>query len=230
MIRIVIVNASSVLSDEEAFAIVPALQVWDDTMLRPAWGFEPCTYSFWSWNAWQTSKKDPNVWAIFLNNHSTDPGVGGYHDDQDGLIYGRIFVGDCLRYGISWTVDCSHEAAEMRGDPTINRTFTMADGRLAMHELCDAVEDDALAIDVNGVKLSDFVLPAYFSAADAGPYDYGNHLSGVCPALTTGGYMSIYDGTSWSQVTAMYLGGGPSYRSQRYHHGDRRMRRAVSGA
>lgn len=226
MIEIVIVNASHILTDAEAAAIVPALQVWDDTMLAPAWRIAPCKYSFQTWAEFRAAPI-ASTWPIFLNNHSTDPGVGGYHDDQAGLVYGRIFVGDCVRYGISWTVDCSHEAAEMRGDPTIDKTFTMADGRLAMHELCDAVEDDALAIDVNGVKLSDFVLPAYFSAADAGPYDYGNHLTSVCPALTTGGYMSIYDGTSWSQVTAMYLGGGPSYRSVRYHHGDRRMRRAV---
>ncbi len=214
MTAIVIVNASPTLTDAEAARIVPALQVWDDTKLAPAWGFDRCTYHFQPWHAWHTAPV-PDAWPIFLNRHSVDTGVLGYHDDAT-LIYGRVFVGDCLRYGISWTVDCSHEAAEMRGDPTINKTFTMANGEIAMHELCDAVESDDLAIDVGGVKLSDFVLPAYFSIAAPGPFDYQKKLSGRCPALTAGGYMSIYNGTDWTQITAMLLGDRPSIRANRY--------------
>jgi hypothetical protein len=64
------------------------------------------------------------------------------------------------------------------------------------------------------VKLSDFVLPAYFST-DAGPYDYQNRLKGPVPTLAPGGYQSIFDG-EWHQVTARLLGGPASYRSTRY--------------
>lgn len=221
MVEIAVVNASPILPDAEVAPVVAALQKWDDTMVRPAWGFEPCTYSFiphsrfdgsWDWS-------DPR-WPIFLNRHSLDPGALGWHDDRSGRIFGRVFVGDCLRYGVSWTVDLSHEAAEMRGDPTTDQVWRMPNGHYALKELCDPVEDDLYGIVVDGVKLSDFVLPAYFSVG-AGPYDYGRHLGGPCPHLTSGGYQSIFVNGTWTQVTAMLLGGPPSYRSARYHRSHR---------
>ena len=217
-VEIVIVNASPVLTDAEVQIIVPALQHVDDTMLRPAWGFEPAVYSFMPLG--QLPAADDIRWPIYLNRHSTDPGALGWHDDQ-GRPFGRVFVGDCLRYGISWTVDASHEAFEMRGNPFIKEFVKLVDGRTTVRELCDAVEDDALAIEVGGVKISDFVLPAYFARDEVGPYDYGGHLAGPCPALTAGGYQSLLVNGVWTQLTAMLLGGPPSYRSARYHHGDR---------
>lgn len=235
MPEIVIVNASSVLTDAEVQAVIPALQRWDDEMLRPAWGFDPCTYSFASRHQ-MPAPNDPR-WPIYVNRHSTDPGALGWHDDRAGRIFGRVFAGDCLRYGISWTVDLSHEAAEMRGDPTIDRVVTLADGRQALVELCDPVEDDRFAIDVGGVKLSDFVLPGYFGMLlghpmgttdpPMPPFDYGGHLSGPCPTLTTGGYQTLIVDGQYTQVTAMYLGGDPSYRSQRYHRSHRAPRIAL---
>jgi hypothetical protein len=224
MTEILIVNASPVLADAEAEAVVAALQTWDDTMLRPAWGFDPCTYSFMG-RGHLPDPLDPR-WPLFLNRYSTDPGALGWHTADPNLIYGRVFVGDCLRYGISWTVDVSHEAAEMRGNPRIDQTFRMTDGRLAMRELCDAVESDDYAIDVAGVKMSNFVLPAYFSHADPGPYDYRGKLHGVCPSLSPGGYMAIYNGTDWTQVTAMLLGAPLSSRALRFSRSDRLPRMA----
>ncbi len=215
MPAIVIVNASPVLTDAEAEAIIPALQIWDDTMLAPAWGFEPCIYSFMPCGE-LPAPEDPR-WPVFLNRHSIDPGALGWHNDITDKIFGRVFVGDCILDGVSWIVDASHEVAEIRGDPTINKTWTMPDGRLALVELCDPVEDDILGIDVGGVKLSDFVLPAYFSTG-AGPYDYKGRLTAPCPSLAPGGYQSIFENGEWTQMTAMRLGGRPSIRSLRYHH------------
>lgn len=218
-VQICVVNASPVLSDAEAAAVVPALQKWDDTMVAPAWGFEKCVYSFMPRG--KLPGPGDQRWPIFLNRHSSDPGALGWHDDQIGKVFGRVFVGDCILAGVSWTVDLSHEAAEMRGNPTLNRTWTMRDGRLALVELADPVEDDVLAIEVDGVKLSDFVLPAYFSTGP-GPYDYKGRLGAPCPSLAPGGYQSIYDAGAWTQLTAMRIGLPPSYRSMRNHYGMRR--------
>lgn len=228
MTKILIVNASKILTDEEATLVVSALQKWDDTMVAPAWRFEPCVYAFSSWADFESSQPD-DVWPIFLNRHSTDLGALGWHDDQSGRIFGRIFVGDCLRYGVSWTVDVSHEAAEMRGDPTIDQTVTLPDGRIALKELCDPVEDDLLAIDVDGVKLSDFVLPTYFGLPAAvgwgnRGYDFQAQLKGPCPTLTSGGYQSLLVNGQWTQVTARLLGGPCSYRSERFNAGSHRRR------
>jgi hypothetical protein len=223
VVNIVLVNASPVLSDAAVLAVLPALQKWDRDMLAPAYGFEPCRYSFLSWTMYQREPSRPDEWPIFLNRHSSDASALGFHDDPaGGHVYGRVFVGDCIRYGISWTVDLSHEAAEMRGNPTLDKTFKMPDGRLSLWELADPVEDDSFAIDVDGVKLSDFVMPDYWSSKTVGQFDYGRHLTGPCPTLTPGGYQSIYDGQQWTQMTAMFMGGPPSYRSSRFHNGMRR--------
>jgi hypothetical protein len=219
MTEIVICNASPVLTNAEASAIVPALQTWDDTMLALAWGFDKCTYSFIP-HGQLPVPGDPR-WPVFLNRHSADAMALGWHDLQAIGTFGRCFVGDCILDGLSWTVDVSHEVAEMRGDPTIDRTWTMPDGRLALMELCDPVEDDLFAIDVGGVKLSDFVLPSYFSnhGGLGRPWDYQGKLSGPCPTLLNGGYQSIFENGAWTQVTAMHLGSRPrpSVRSQRFH-------------
>lgn len=213
MVDIVLVNASHVLTDAEISATISTFQKWDDDMLRPAWGFDVCKYSFMTWSEFEQNQ-DENIWPIFINNHSTDPGVGGFHDDEAGRIFGRVFAGDALRYGISWTVDASHEAAEIRGNPTIDKTVNIRGGMIALRELCDPVEADEQAIDVDGVKLSNFVLPSYFDNGP-GPWDYQNKLTGPCPTLTVGGYQSLYVYGAWTQITASYIGGPQSYRSQR---------------
>src|SRR5579859_7212573 len=107
MTAILIVNASSVLTDAEVRAVLPALQKWDDEMLRPAYDLDACAYGFMP----QGQLPDPtdnSVYPIFLNRHSTDDGILGWHDDQAGKTFGRVFVGDAIRYGVAWTVTLSH--------------------------------------------------------------------------------------------------------------------------
>ncbi len=220
-VDIVIVNASRVLTDAEIQAVLPSLQKWDSTMVRPAWGLDAATYSFATMAQFQAGAT-AGAWPIFVNNHSRDPGAVGWHDRApDGQPFGRVFAGDCRRYGISWTVDLSHEAGEMRNDPTIDNFFTMADGRIVLREIGDAVESDENGIVVDGVLLTDFVLPDYFSSKTTGRFDYQNKLRGPCPALTPGGYMGIFENGAWGQVTAMYMGGRPSWRSVRFHNSHR---------
>jgi hypothetical protein len=114
----------------------------------------------------------------------------------------------------------------MREDPTIDNFFTMADGRTVMREVGDAVEADENGIPVDGVLMTDFVLPDYFSTKAGVQFDYQRNLKACCPALTPGGYMGVFEGGQWTQVTAMFYGGAPSYRSLR-HHNSHRTPRAI---
>src|SRR5262249_45608854 len=105
---IVIVNASSVLKDADIAAILPAVQKWDNEMLSPAYPeFGACKYEFMTWKQAQPYAElrgfPDNAQPIYVNNHSTDPGALGWHTDESNFIYGRLFAGDCLRYGVSWT-------------------------------------------------------------------------------------------------------------------------------
>ncbi len=220
---IVLVQASHVLTDAVIIGTLPALSRWDNDFLRPAWGLDRAHYSFATLRQFQDGKT-AGAWPIFINNHSRDSGVLGFHDlSPGGVPFGRVFVGDCRRYGISWTVDLSHEAGEMREDPDINNFFVMADGRVCMREVGDAVESDENGIVVDNQLFTDFTMPDYFShtlRADS-HLDYQRKLRNICPALTRGGYMAVYENGAWGQVTALFMGGPPSYRSQRFHQSHR---------
>ena len=126
---IILVNACDVLSDADVAASVPAFQAYDDTVLRPAWSLAPCQYSFMPWDQFKItySAEKGLVWPVataplFFNRHSSDPGALGWHEDDLDSIFGRVFVGDDLAYGVSPWVDASHEACETRVDPLTDRT------------------------------------------------------------------------------------------------------------
>lgn len=229
MTDIVLVNASTVWTDAQAQAVLPGLQTWDDTYVRPAWGLDKCTYHFARFADFQAGKTT-GTWPLFLNRHSIDASALGWHDQTpDGSPFGRVFIGDCIRYGISPTVDLSHEAGEMRLNPHIAKYYTLPDGRVCPVELCDAVESDECGIAVGNMLFTDIVTPNYFSTKQGVQYDVQSKLRAPCPSLTPGGYQSIYDtAQGWHQVTALYLGGPPSFRSGRFHNSHRGLQLRAS--
>ena len=98
------------------------------------------------------------------------------------------------------------------------------------YEACDAVEDDSLGYAIDGVQLSDFVLPSYFEVFNIkGPWDHGLHLTGGMPALTPGGYMAYYDIPSgqWTQIFAKKHGSAQEAYLARPKEGSRRARRQI---
>src|SRR5262249_10026263 len=104
------------------------------------------------------------------------------------------------------SVTLSHEILEMLGDPDINLMIQKGPRGYA-YEVCDAVEDDSLGYDINGVRVSDFVYPQYFETfwkKGATKFDHLGHLSAPVPALPQGGTVSYLDFQpgQWKQITA----------------------------
>jgi hypothetical protein len=221
----VIVNASPLLMDEQARAYVPALQRQVDRDFLSAWGACATAVQISFASATDIPHLDPSSWPIFLNRHSNDPGALGWHDMQDGRIFSRVFVGDCMSAGLDWGATLSHELLELILDPDVKRVWRMPDGRLAALEACDAVEsDDQSYPSLAGLHVSNFVLPAYFSTG-AGPWDFGRRLTGPCPTLTPGGYMSVSDNAgNWTQINRDRADGHAGRRALRLGH--RRLARA----
>lgn len=229
MIETVIVNASHVLTDAEVSSWIPTIQTADEKMLAPAWSLEPCRYSFMPLG--QMPQQDDPRRFIFVNRHSLDPGAVGWHDYQDGRVFGRVFAQDCLNFGIDPLIDLTHEAWEQRVDAFVNRYWQMPDGRWTLLESSDAVESDEQGIPIDGRRVSNFVLMPYFSANDPGPFDFGSTLpgraprlilTGRAPHLTPGGYLPVYTPQrGWGQVTERMAGGGLSFRAQRWDRGHR---------
>lgn len=208
MRNLILVNASPILKDSEVEACVKPLQKQIDRDFYPAW-FERVDkhrVSFASASEIPNLEDSPDTRPIFMNRHSVDDDALGWHDFDTTSFkrraYSRVFVGDSMQLGLDWRTTLSHEALELILDPDVRRVWRMPDGRYAALEACDAVEADDQAYDIDGFPASNFVLPRYFSQNKKGPWDFRAKLSGPCPTLTPGGYMSITDSHgNWSQVT-----------------------------
>ncbi len=131
----------------------------------------------------------------YIDDYSDIEGALGYHyEADDGTPTLRVFAAEILDGGgavltsaSAVSVTLSHEVLEVVGDAAANRWADGPGGRAYAVELADAVQGDAY--DVDGVAVSNFVLPAFFSPrAGAGTrFDFLGRLSAPF-TMTPGGY------------------------------------------
>jgi hypothetical protein len=152
------------------------------------------------------------VFAI-LQTLPNAPGAIAYHDvNGNGVptLFDGITLSDTLTGpGNSLSVAISHELLETAGDAGCNLWADGHDGSEYAHELCDAVESQTYGLD--GIYVSNFVLPSFFVPGSAGPYDHMSYalLSGaVGPAkplaTASGGYQILRSaGAGEHQVQAL---------------------------
>jgi len=226
-IQISVINASTVVTDDDVRPVVDALQKQVTNDFLPAWGvgaqltFVP------------TGSTPPaGTWWLSILDDSDQAGALGYHDiTPDGLPLGKVFAGTDLKYGSQWSVTASHELLEMLGDPNINLTvFVQNDqstGILYAYEVCDACEADQFAYKIGNVAVSDFVFPSWFESfrtAGSTQFDQTNQIQNPLQLLA-GGYIGVFDvnsGSGWQQQTAEKK---PSDTLSRGNVGSRRERR-----
>jgi hypothetical protein len=103
------------------------------------------------------------------------------------------------------------------------------------YENCDAVEDDQFGYVINGIMMSDFVLPCYFQRSmPSKKWDFCGHLKGPVPEMLEGGYLSQFIvGVSgaqqgWTQINAQTAPHAQaSARAARTVPSSRKMKRAA---
>jgi hypothetical protein len=98
----------------------------------------------------------------------------GYHGQNfRGIPYGFVFIDVAERLNQDWSVALSHEALEMIADPELNLLVQgphpeepQNRNRYVFHyyEVCDAVT--AESYEIEGIKVSNFVLPLYFTGGE----------------------------------------------------------------
>jgi hypothetical protein len=215
-----VVNASTLVSDQEVAAVAAALNIQVDRDWFPVWGsrcyLKPVP---------KGQAPAAGTWWLVVADDSDTAGALGYHDlTNEGYPLGKAFVRTAQRYNQDWAVTASHEILEMIADPYV---YTLAgpdsQNRIYALEVCDAVENDVYAI--HGVNVSDFVYPAWFGN---GPMDLGlDHLKLLTSPfqLRPGGYISVLVNNRWGEL----LGDkSPSTAAQsRAPVGSRRERRRV---
>jgi hypothetical protein len=224
--KISVIDASSVLTDDQVSTAVDALQVQVHRDFAPAWGID-ADLAFVP----KAAAPERGSWWLVMLDDSDQAGALGYHDvTSEGLPLGKVFAASDLKAGYLWSVTTSHELLEMLADPEINLTVfvqpTADMGKLYAYEVCDACEADEFGYDINGTKVSDFVFPSWFEsfrAAGSTQFDFGSKITKPFDLLR-GGYIGIFDvksGSGWTQLTAA----GAMRYDMRPRVGSRRERR-----
>ena len=233
-IVISVINASTVVSDDQCRALTAALQQQVSRDFAPVWGIG-ANLTFVP----KGQAPAAGTWWLSILDNTDRAGVLGHHDlTPDGLPIGKSFAGTDKHYGYEWTVTASHELLEMLVDPDINLTVFVhpeqGDGKLYAYEVCDPCEDDADAYCIDNIKVCDFVYPAYFETfhqAGSTKFDHQGKLTAPVPTILPGGYISVFDvngSTGWQQLSAAIQQPGKLARSHvRGRVSSRRERRRL---
>lgn len=215
--NIFVQNLSSKVSDEEALKVVAALQIQADRDYTPHWNI-PASLEYLGKQpppADDVSKHDTGI--VYLQDKADIEGALGYHDlTAKGLPVGFVFLDIAAQIGEPWPNTASHEILEMLGDIDVNVLYMgphPTKKRNVMHwgEMCNAVQAQSYQID--GVTVSNFVLPPYFRTnAEAGvKSDFMG--SGLKPfGVNRGGYIGFYDPRKGDHETYMLKGDAEAAR------------------
>jgi hypothetical protein len=104
------------------------------------------------------------------------PGAIAFHD-VNGKAAPVAYLGLALCQTLAdVSIAISHELCETAGDAGANLWADDTMGSEYARELCDAVESSFY--DIDGVRVSDFVLPAFFATNSPGPYSYTESVGG----------------------------------------------------
>ncbi|HET6281925.1 MAG TPA: hypothetical protein VFH73_13205 [Polyangia bacterium] len=200
---IAIKNLSTVVTDAAVAKALPAFQQQVSTDFCGTWGID-ATLKL----VGKKSRTPPGAWLLGIFDDADQAGALGYHDlTSGGLPLGKVFAKTTLDNGGLWTVTFSHELLEILADPNINLcAFDEGNRRLYAYEVCDAVEADKLGYVINGVTVSDFVLPGWFEPTHITKNERFAFKSRVTAPfqLLAGGYIGYFDlgGGGWQQLTA----------------------------
>lgn len=153
-------------------------------------------------------------WPIIVRDDINMPGAAGVHEDNSGQPFALVHADD------GWSLTASHELIEMLVDPFGNRLTAgnspkPGQGRAEfLVEPCDPSEAVEFAYSINGITVSDFYTPKYFSTA-TNPADQYSHTGAIkAPRqVLRGGYLSWHDVVSdhWWQQT-WFDGAKPRFR------------------
>lgn len=144
--------------------------------------------------------------AILYIDYKPRAELAGYHEKhQSGVPFGFVFTALADDLQEPWSVAFSHEALELLADPECNllckgpHPDPKEHRRHVFHwyEVCDAVQGEHYEID--GVSVSNFVLPSYFTGGEEleGRNDFldtrveGKRLRSF--SCNPGGYCGYYD-------------------------------------
>ena len=215
MIISVINHASASIADAEVQHVLRALNRQIDGDFAPYWALA-AQLRLEGRSGKQPSKQSladmRGDAVLYLWDKANVDDALGYHDlNHRGIPFGFVFTELSKQMGEHWSVTLSHEALELIADPEVN-LLVMGPrpddpGRDVFHwyEMCDAVQAETYALD--GVAVSNFVLPLYFTGGEeaGGRNDFlGTRHAGRTLrsfGINPGGYVGFFDPEEQDMVT-----------------------------
>jgi hypothetical protein len=197
-VHVALVDMSGEVEASELAQVAGALNEQVQADVAPAWKLAASVGAY--------AQAPPATWRIELHKTIDVPSAAGYHADEHGQPYARVALADG-----EWTVTASHELVEMLVDAFGSRLHTAAalpgwtggSPRVRyLMEPCDPCEEQQY--QVGGVKVSDFVLPAFYRSSPRGSLAAYSHTGAVTKPLEIldGGYISYLDpatGRMWQR-------------------------------
>ncbi|MDR7008818.1 alkaline phosphatase family protein [Paraburkholderia strydomiana] len=202
MYQISVVNRTSCIADREIHRVVRAINRQISEDFEPYWAFGgrlrvegPAGPD----SELAQLKELRGDAILYILDSAAHNDVLGYHDQNlAGIPFGFVYLDLCKSVGDEWSTTLSHEALELIGDPQCNLLVQGPDpadtNRTVYHffEMCDAVQAQSYVID--GVTVSDFVLPHYFT-----PEEEAGLRNDFCATdlksfgVSSGGYIGFFD-------------------------------------
>jgi hypothetical protein len=187
-IHVAVVSRSRHIDAGELSSVAAAVQVQVIRDFGPVWGVNATANAF-------PAVEDVPVgwWVVTIEDDIHTPGAGGFHLARDGQPYALV------QYSDTWSLAVSHETLEMLADPSGNRTQAGPSPEddvtqsLYLVEVCDPCEAAEYAYSIDGILVSDFILPRYYDAVPRGiPYSFSGAVNRPRQVLR-GGYVSYLD-------------------------------------
>ncbi len=190
---IAIVQRSTLVADAELQPVAAAIQRQLDEHLAPSCGAGGRLVV-----VARDAAAPPDAWPILVvDDYPSPPSLLAAHEAH-GSPRGWVAVARARGQQTAWSALLSHEVCEMVVDPWAN-LCVQAGPAIYSLEVCDPVEGQTYAID--GVAVSNFVLPSWFRQGAAGPWDFQHSL--VAPlTMARGGYLSSSRVGDWNQTHA----------------------------
>src|SRR5262245_56158593 len=203
--RLALVSQVDELSTPELTRVAAAIQTQITGDFAPAWGIDATLTAF------QTVADVPvDYWPVIVQSPTAVGPTLGYHTTNNGVPYALV------SYQPGWTMAASHQCLEVLADPNANRLISgpspkPGQGRVSfLVQVCDPCLAEQYAYEIDGVTVSDFLLPAFYGGEEK-PFDFRGAMSRPWELLP-GGYISWQDpesGRWWQQV---YYGEQPEFR------------------
>jgi hypothetical protein len=224
MITVQVKNRSTVVADADVLRVVAACQKQIDRDFGPVYGIKAAVHF-----APKDAPLSAYDWQLIVVDDADQAGALGYHETAaNGSPIGYCFAKTTRDDGGNWTVTFSHELLELLADPEINLcAFDQSGSKVYAYECCDACEDDSLSYVIDGVHVSDFVLPAFWLSSTPvhAPLSFTGAVKKPLQILP-GGYLAFLDlhapSKGWQQHTARADGS--------LSKGSRAPRRAIPAA